>query len=197
MSSRDISRLVNIIGRLPGMGERSAARIVVHLLKQKHTVMESLIGSLSDIYKRSIKCNVCNNVDTSSPCNICSNPRRDKSLLCVVASMSDLWSIERVGFYKGVYHIINGKLSAINGISPDNIGIDKLNQRICEENICEVIIAMSADIDGQTTMFFIKDNIKNPSVKVTTLSHGMPVGGELDYLDDGTIVTAFSERKHV
>lgn len=197
MPSSEIERLISIIGRLPGMGGRSASRVVIHLLKRKHTVMENLIVTLSDVYKKSIKCEVCNNIDLKSPCSICSNHRRDDSIICVVSSISDLWSIERAGFYKGLYHVIGGKLSAIDGVTPSDLDIVNLKRRIINEGIKEVIIAMSADIDGQTTMFFIKDNIKETKVKITTLSHGMPVGGEFDYLDDGTIVAAFAERKDI
>jgi recombination protein RecR len=195
--SKDIDRLINIIARLPGMGERSAVRIVVHLLKQKHTVMETLVSSLTRVHQKSLKCEVCNNVDIVSPCAICSNTKRDRSLLCVVTSIHDMWSIERIGFYKGIYHVIGGKLSAIDGIGPEDIGMDRLNQRIAGGNIKEVILAMSVDIEGQTTMLFVRDSIKSPNVEITTLSHGVPVGGEFDYLDDGTIVTAFSERKRI
>lgn len=197
MPSSEIDRLVGMIGRLPGMGGRSASRVVVHLLKRKHTVMDNLISTLSDVYKRAIQCGVCHNVDLKSPCSVCSDQKRDKSTICVVATISDLWSIERAGFYRGVYHVIGGKLSAIDGVMPSDLDIDNLKRRISKEEINEVIIAMSADIDGQTTMFFIKDSIKDTNVKITTLSHGMPVGGEFDYLDDGTIVAAFAERKGV
>lgn len=197
MPSSDIERLISVISRFPGMGGRSAHRIVVHLLKRKHTVMETLISSLSDVYKKSVICERCNNVDTKSPCSICDDHKRDKSLICVAANISDVWSIERAGFYRGIYHIIGGKLSAIDGVRPEDLDVDKLYRRIIDEKIQEVIIATSADIDGQTTMFFIKDIIKNTGVKITTLSHGMPVGGEFDYLDDGTIIAAFTERKDI
>jgi recombination protein RecR len=197
MQSSEIERLIGIIGRLPGMGGRSAHRIIVHLLKRKNTVMESLLSSLSEVYKKSVTCQICNNVSTSSPCNICSDIKRDRSILCVVSNISDLWSIERAGFYKGLYHVIGGKLSAIDGVRPEDLDVLRLKKRIIEEQIKEVIIAMSADIDGQTTMFFVRDNIKNECPKITTLSHGMPIGGEFDYLDEGTIIAAFSERKDI
>lgn len=159
--------------------------------------MDNLISALSEVYKKAIQCEICNNIDLKSPCSICRDEQRDRSVLCVVSSISDLWSIERAGFYKGIYHIIGGKLSAIDGVMPEDLDIDNLRRRVSEGGITEVIIAMSADIDGQTTMFFIKDNIRDTNVKITTLSHGMPVGGEFDYLDDGTIVAAFAERKDI
>ncbi len=197
MSSPDIEKLISIIEKFPGMGRRSASRTVVHLLKYKHSIMETFINVLKDVYSKSVKCEICNNIDTSQPCRICLDTKRDKSSLCVVATLSDLWSIERTGFYKGLYYVTGGKLSAIDGITPQNLNTDNLKKRIIEEDIKEVIIAMSADIDGQTTMFFIKDSIKDTGVKITTLSHGMPIGGDFDYLDEGTIVAAFTERKAI
>lgn len=177
------------------MGERSAHKIVVHLLNRKNTVMENLLLTLTDVYKKSTTCRICNNICTSPICDICSDQKRDKSIICVVASISDLWFIERAGFYGGVYHVLGGKLSAVEGVRPEDLDIQKLKQRIAEEIVAEVIIAMSADIDGQTTMFFVKDYIKNAPVKITTLSHGMPIGGDFDYLDEGTIIAAFSNRR--
>jgi recombination protein RecR len=197
MQSSKIERLINIVGRLPGMGERSAHRIVVHLLSKKNTIMENLLSTLNDVYKNSTVCQICNNICSSSPCNICSDKKRDRSVICVVSSISDLWSIERAEFYNGVYHILGGKLSAIDGVRPEDLDILKLKERIIEEKPKEIILAMSADIDGQTTMFFVKDCMKDISIKITTLSHGMPIGGDFDYLDEGTIIAAFSNRKNL
>jgi recombination protein RecR len=197
MQSYEIERLISVICRLPGMGERSAHRIVVHLLNKKNTVMENLISTLSDVFKNATVCQVCNNICTSSPCNVCSDRKRDRSVICVVANISDLWFIERAGFYNGVYHVLGGKLSAIDGVRPDDLDILKLKKRIVEENPKEIIIAMSADIDGQTTMFFVRDCIRDTIDKITTLSHGMPIGGDFDYLDEGTIIAAFSNRKSI
>ena len=178
------------------MGSRSAYRIVVHLLKRKHSVMENLIKSLSETYNSAVLCPVCNNIDTSSPCHICSNLKRDHSTICVVSDISDLWSIERAGFYSGVYHVLGGKLSAIDGVKPSDLSMDKLIERIkLNKDISEIIIAMSADIDGQTTMLFVNEQLKDMGIKITVLSQGMPIGGELDYLDDGTIITAFNQRR--
>lgn len=199
MSSAEIDRLISNISRLPGMGAKSASRIVVHLLRKKQTVMDSLIRSLVDVYENSKICEVCGNVDVVSPCFVCSDHKRDNSTICVVADISDLWSIERAGFFRGKYHVLGNKLSAIDGITPDDLNISGLYDRIKSSNgeIKEVIIAMSADLDGQTTMFFINDRIKNLGVKITTLSHGVPIGSELEYLDEGTIIAAFNQRRDI
>lgn len=193
----EIGRLITIISRLPGMGNRSANRIVVHLLKKRNTVLESLIRSLSSVHADAKVCQICNNIDISSPCSICLDHKRDSDTLCVISDISDLWSIERAGGYRGKYHVLGGKLSAVEGIRPCDLNIDTLSNRIEKEAIKEVIIAMSADLDGQTTMFFIHDIVKSFGIKITTLAHGVPVGGELDYLDDGTIITAFNQRREI
>ena len=195
MSADEIERLVVTLSRLPGMGERSANRISVHLLKQKSTAMKNLIRYLVNVHDNAVECEICHNIAMMSPCSICSNQKRDSETLCVVCDISDLWSIERSGFYKGQYHVIGGKLSAINGVRPDDLHTDSLQERIVKQSVKEVIIAMSADLDGQTTMFFINDKIKKLEVKITTLSTGVPIGGELDYLDDGTIIAAFNQRR--
>lgn len=197
MSSFEIDRLINIVSRLPGMGQRSACRVVVHLLKRKHSVMENLIKTLSATYNNSVVCEICNNIDTVSPCRICANLKRDHMIVCVVSDVSDIWSVERAGFYKGTYHVLGGKLSAIDGVKPSDLSIEKLVSRIKNGDISEVIMAMSADIDGQTTMFFVRDRIKDLGCKITVLSHGMPVGGELEQLDEGTIITAFNQRRDI
>ncbi|MDR1476421.1 MAG: recombination mediator RecR [Holosporales bacterium] len=195
----EIEKLVNCIGRLPGMGFRSAMRIVVHLLKRKQTVMDHLIKSLISVFENARECEICGNVDVKPVCFVCLDKKRDFSTLCVVSDISDLWAIERTGFYRGLYHVLGGKLSAIDGIRPEDLDISRLCRRISEstttnELIREVIIAMSADLDGQTTMFFVKDEIKGLNVKITTLSHGVPVGSDLEGLDDGTLIAAFKHR---
>ena len=195
MSSGDIEKLISQFSRFPVMGSRSALRSVIYLLKKKETLMASFIKNLEFVYSNSKVCEICGNIDNSSPCHICSDKKRDNSVICVVSDISDLWSIERAGFYRGLYHVLGNKLSAINGVSPEDLNIDNLMKRIV--NVKEVIIAMSADLDGQTTMFFVNDKIKYLGVKVTTLSHGIPIGSELEYLDDGTIVAAFSQRRDI
>lgn len=195
MSSEDIEKLISQFSRFPGMGSRSALRSVIYLLKKKETVMSSFIKNLEAVYLNSKVCKICGNIDNTSPCHICSDKKRDNSTICVVADISDLWSIERAGFYRGLYHVLGNKLSAINGISPEDLNITSLIDRL--SNVKEVVIAMSADLDGQTTIFFINDKIKHLNLKITTLSHGVPIGSELEYLDDGTIIAAFNQRRDI
>jgi recombination protein RecR len=162
--------------------------------------MNHLIKSLTDVFENVKECGICGNIDVKSTCFICLDKKRDFSTLCVVSDISDLWAIERTGFYRGRYHVLGGKLSAIDGVRPEDLNITRLYRRVCEsedsddEAIREVIIAMSADLDGQTTMFFVKDKLKELSVKITTLSHGVPIGSDLEGLDDGTLIAAFKHR---
>jgi recombination protein RecR len=180
------------------MGYRSAVRFVVYLLRKKHTAMKYIIDTLQRVYDNSAICEICGNVDVSNVCAICSNQKRDDSTLCVVADIADLWSIERIGFYSGKYHVLGGKLSAVNGVLPSDLSVDKLCERIVSTGtVKEVIMATSADIDGQATALFVNDRIKNLNVQVTILAHGVPVGGELEYLDNGTIIAAFKQRHDI
>ena len=194
MQTGELEKLVMSMSRLPGMGDRSATRVVVHLLKQQKSIMGTLIKSLTDVYEKATVCQACNNIDITSPCAICSDKKRDRSLVCVVADISDLWSIERAGFFCGVYHILGGKLSAMDGVLPSDLETEKLCSRLQSGEVQEVILAMSADLDGQTTLFFVQEKIKDFAIKITTLSHGIPIGWDLDYLDNGTIMTAFNKR---
>lgn len=198
MLSADINNLITLIGRLPGMGERSATRIVIHLLKHKGSVLKSLIGLLVKAETHSVVCKVCNNVDIGDVCSICSNKRRNDSLLCVVCDISDLWSIEMANFFDGTYHVLGGKLSAIDGVTPSDLNMDGLLKRISSGTIQEVIIATSADIDGQTTLYYVHHQLQNyPNIKITTLAHGVPIGTTFEYLDQNTIITAFNRRMAV
>ena len=176
------------------MGSRSALRIVLHLLRHKETVLSQLISSLNEIKDNIVECDICNNIDTCNPCSICCDHARDSSTMCVVSDIADLWAIENAGFYNGKYHVLGNKLSAVSGITPDDIDINGLHKRTNTPEIKEVIIALSADLDGQTTMFYIKDRLSDSDVKITTLSHGVPIGSDLEYLDNGTIITAFNQR---
>jgi recombination protein RecR len=176
-------------------------RIVVHLLKRRDTVMNHLIKSLIDVFENAKECEICGNIDIKPVCFVCSDKKRDFSTLCVVSDISDLWAIERTGFYRGRYHVLGGKLSAIDGVRPEDLDIARLCGRVSESTtksedgeIREVIIAMSADLDGQTTMFFVKDKLKELDVKITTLSHGVPIGSDLEGLDEGTLIAAFKHR---
>jgi recombination protein RecR len=184
------------------MGFRSAMRVVVHLLKRRNTVMDHLIKSLFDVFENATECEICGNMDVKPVCFVCSDKKRDFSTLCVVSDIADLWAIERTGFYRGRYHVLGGKLSAIDGVRPEDLDIERLCGRISDsaknpdddEIIREVIIAMSADLDGQTTMFFVKDKMKELNIKITTLSHGVPIGSDLEGLDEGTLIAAFKNR---
>jgi recombination protein RecR len=161
--------------------------------------MEYFLKSLTSVYEDSKVCSICGNIDVRETCQICADHKRDNSILCVVADISDLWSIERAEFFHGKYHVLGGKLSSINGVMPEDLSVDRLCSRIKASNgeIQEIIIAMSADLDGQTTTFFVNDKIKELGVKTTTLAHGIPVSSDLEYLDDGTIITAFDQRKDI
>ena len=194
----EIEKLVTYFSRLPGMGSRSALRIVLHLLKRKNTVLRGIIDSLQTVYDSAKVCEVCGNIDVETPCSICKNKQRDDSMVCVVADIADLWTIERAGFYKGKYHVLGNKLSAIEGITPDDINISGLYRRLTNgSSISEIIMALSSDLDGQTTLFFVKDKIEKLGIKITTLAQGVPIGSDLEYLDNGTIFAAFSQRHDI
>ncbi|MBQ8651489.1 MAG: recombination protein RecR [Alphaproteobacteria bacterium] len=197
MQEGDIERLTTSIARLPGMGTRSANRLVLHLLRNKNSIFRKVIEDLQVVYQNTSVCSICGNIDTLSPCSICQDKKRDKKTICVVSDVTDVWSIERASFYRGLYHVIGGKLSAIDGVTPADLNVDQLRERIETTEVDEVIIAMSADIDGQTTMHFINNAIKDIDINITTLACGMPIGGELENLDDGTIMTAFNQRKGI
>ena len=188
MSGSHIEQLIKVIAKLPSLGTRSARRIVLHLLKKRESVIPQLITSLQDVYNNIKVCEVCGNYDTTSE-------TREKSTLCIVQDISDLWALERGGLYKGQYHILGGVLSAIEGITPDDLNIDKLLQRIEKKEITEIIIALPATVDGQITMHYISSLLKDKNIKISTLAQGIPVGGELDYMDDGTIKLALDMRK--
>lgn len=195
MSGQHIENLIKVISKLPSLGTRSARRIVLHLLKKKENVIPQLITSLQAVYDNIKVCEVCGNYDTVSPCSICSSQTREKGTLCIIQDISDLWALERGGLYKGTYHILGGVLSAIEGITPDDLNIDKLLIRIEQEAINEIILALPATVDGQITMHYISSLLKDKDIKLSTLAQGIPVGGELDYMDDGTIKLALDMRK--
>lgn len=193
--SHDIDVLIQKISRLPGLGPRSARRIVLHLLKNKERNLEPMLMSMKNVFERVKTCPVCNNIDTfTEKCSICSDNTRRKDIICVVESVSDLWAIDRTSCFSGQYHVLKGLLSSIEDRGPEVLLLDSLKKR-CEENkVTEIIIALSATVEGQTTDLYIKNFFKNSNIKVTSLARGIPIGGELDYLDDGTLLTAFSAR---
>ena len=197
MSGQYIEDLIKIIAKFPSLGSRSARRIVLHLLKKKETQIPQLIKALQDVYDNIKVCEICGNYDTETPCSICSSSTREQNTLCVVQDISDLWALERGGLYRGKYHVLGGVLSAIEGVTPEDLNIDKLIQRIDTEEIAEIILALPATVDGQITMHYISSLLKDKPVKVSTLAQGIPVGGELDYMDDGTIKLALDLRKQI
>ena len=197
MAGQEIEKLVKIIAKLPALGTRSSRRIVLHLLKKRDTAFLPLIEALQDVAEHIKNCEICGNFDTLSPCSVCSSEKRDHTTVCVVQDVADLWAMERVGFYRGVYHVLGGVLSALDGISPEDLNIEKLMERIDSGQINEVILALPATVDGQITSHYLVSRLKNFDIKVTTLAQGIPVGAELDYMDEGTIQLAINSRKEM
>lgn len=193
----EIERLINTLAKLPGMGPRSARRAVLAMMKSKDKVMRPLLLALSDAIDKVHPCTVCGNIDSIDPCAICIDDKRDQGLVCVVEDVSDLWALERSHAHKGVYHVLGGTLSAIDGVGPDDLNIPKLIKKAASNQVREVIVATNATVDGQTTANYISDQLANCNVTLTRLAHGVPVGGELDYLDDGTLTAAMHARRPV
>ena len=197
MVSNEIENLINILSKLPGLGPRSARRAVLDLLKKRDALGTPLIKALTVALSNSVICCLCGNVDTINPCQLCEDPKRDVGLICVVEDIADLWALERAKVFKGHYHVLGGVLSALDGIGPDDLNIASLIERIGEGKTREVILATSATVDGQTTAHYITDRLVGTNIEVTELAHGVPVGGELDYLDDGTLGAALKDRRRV
>ena len=195
MNNSEIDNLISLLSRLPGIGPRSARRMALNLLKQPETLMKPLAESLITTANSIMNCNTCGNLDTEEICSICVDERRDISIIIVVEEIADLWALERAAIHKGKYHVLGGTLSAIDGVGPDDLGINSLIQRANDPEVDEIILALNATIDGQTTAYFITDQLKDCNVKVSRLAHGVPVGGELDYMDDGTLQTALQSRQ--
>tara|TARA_B100000242_G_scaffold83022_1_gene55276 strand:+ start:3730 stop:4323 length:594 start_codon:yes stop_codon:yes gene_type:complete len=195
MNNSEIDNLISLLSRLPGIGPRSARRMALNLLKQPESLMKPLAESLITTADSIRNCNTCGNLDTEEICSICVDERRDISIIIVVEEIADLWALERAAIHKGKYHVLGGTLSAIDGVGPDDLGINSLIQRANDPEVDEIILALNATIDGQTTAYFITDQLKGCNVKVSRLAHGVPVGGELDYMDDGTLQTALQSRQ--
>ncbi|PHZ86644.1 recombination mediator RecR [Paremcibacter congregatus] len=191
----ELDQLIQLLSKLPGLGPRSARRAALQLIKRKDSIMRPLSTALAEVAEHVNPCSTCGNLDTSDPCHICEGDRRDRTTICVVEDVADLWALERSGTYRGLYHVIGGTLSALDGVGPDDLNISPLIERAREDLVTEVIIATNATVDGQTTAHYITDRLKDSSVTVTRLAHGVPVGGELDYLDDGTLTAAMSSRR--
>lgn len=197
MAEQDIDRLVQLLAKLPGLGPRSARRAVLQLLKRRESLLQPLAAALADAGDRVRACTTCGNLDTIDPCAICADPRRDSSQLCIVEDVADLWALERTASFKGKYHVLGGTLSALDGVGPDDLNIPALIARAVENPGAEVILATSATVDGQTTAHYIADRLREHGIRVSGLAHGVPVGGELDFLDDGTIAAAIRDRRPV
>jgi len=197
MASPEIDALTQALARLPGLGPRSARRAVLHLLKRRETALSPLVRALQAVEANMASCHICGNVDTRDPCGVCTDPRRDATQLCVVEEVADLWALDRARLFPGRYHVLGGRLSALDGVRPEDLNIDGLVSRIAAGGVEEVILAMNATLEGQTTMHYVADRLENMGVKVTQLAHGVPVGGELDYLDEGTLAQALKARRPV
>ncbi|HWC63252.1 MAG TPA: recombination mediator RecR [Rhizomicrobium sp.] len=191
-SGSEIERLIQLLAKLPGLGPRSARRAALVLLKKRDLLLEPLASALEAAAAATRNCEICGNLDTISPCGICRDPRRDPHLLCVVEDVADLWALERAGVFRGRYHVLGGALSALDGITPERLNIASLLERV-KQGVEEVVLAMNATVEGQTTAHYLMDHLTG--MKVTRLAHGVPVGGELDYLDEGTLSAAFKARR--
>jgi len=195
MASPEIEALTQALARLPGLGPRSARRAVLHLLKKRDAALGPLREALTAVDERLQNCTVCGNVDTTNPCGICADPRRDQRALCVVEEVADLWALDRSRLFPGRFHVLGGRLSALEGIRPEDLSIDGLVRRIEAGGVDEVVLAMNATLEGQTTAHYIAERIERFPIRVTQLAHGLPVGGELDYLDEGTLAQALRARR--
>lgn len=193
-NNEPLDHLIRQLASLPGLGGRSARRIALHLLSKRQAAMIPLANALQDAAENVKECKKCGNLDMRDPCSICSDEKRANGQLCVVAQVSDLWAIERTGAYKGRYFVLGGVLSALDGVGPEDLGLYDLVDKVRLEDYKEIILALSATVDGQSTAHYIADMLADIDVSITRLAHGVPVGGELDYLDDGTITTALNAR---
>jgi recombination protein RecR len=197
MASQEIEALTAALSRLPGLGPRSARRAVLWLIKRRETALVQVLDALAAVRTSLVECHVCGNVDTTDPCGICADPRRDARGLCVVEEVADLWALDRARLFAGRYHVLGGKLSALDGVRPEDLAIDQLLARVEAGGIDEVLLAMNATLEGQTTAHYIAERLEAFPVRVTQLAHGLPVGGELDYLDEGTLAQAIRARRPV
>jgi recombination protein RecR len=190
----EIERLIQLLARLPGLGPRSARRAALHLVRRRADLMEPLSGALADALAKIEVCRICGNVDTRDPCTVCADSSRDPAILVVVENVADLWALERAGVVSGRYHVLGGTLSPLDGVGPDDLNLKSLVSRVHGGEVKEVLLALNATVDGQTTAHYVTDLLRDSGVKVTRLAHGVPVGGELDYLDEGTLAAAVRQR---
>ena len=194
MAENQIDSLIQLLAKLPGLGPRSARRAVLHLMKRRESLLVPLTKALEDAGENLTTCSTCGNIDTRDPCGVCRNPKRNDALICVVEDVADLWALERTPSFGGRFHILGGTLSALDGIGPEDLNIAGLLKRAREEVVQEVILATNATVDGQTTAHYIAERLSDCNVKVSGLAHGVPIGGELDYLDEGTLSAALKAR---
>ena len=195
MAATEIEHLIRLLAKLPGLGPRSARRLALHLLKRPEAALAPLAAALSLAAETVRSCSRCGNLDSRDPCAICADPRRDESLVCVVEAVADLWALERAGAFRGLYHVLGGTLSALDGVGPEDLAIPRLIARAREPRVTEVIIATGATVDGQTTAHYLTDRLADCAVAVSRLAQGVPIGGELEYLDDGTLAAALKSRR--
>jgi len=193
-ASTSVDALIGLLAKLPGLGPRSARRVVLHLIKRREALMAPLAEAMSEVAASIRVCSSCANLDTADPCRICRDPRRDDSQLCVVEDVADLWALDRAELFGGRYHVLGGTLSALDGVGPEDLTISKLVERAQAPEVREIILALDATVDAQTTAHYITERLAGLDVSVTALAHGLPVGGELDYLDDGTLAAALKAR---
>ena len=190
----EIERLIQLLARMPGLGPRSARRAALHLIKKRDTLLAPLSEAMRVASERIVVCSTCGNVDTSDPCTICADPQRDPGIIVVVEDVSDLWALERAGALNARYHVLGGVLSPLDGVRPEHLNLDRLVARASAPGVSEILLALNATVDGQTTAHYITELLAHLPVRVTRLAHGVPVGGELDYLDEGTLSAAIRQR---
>ncbi|WP_291297744.1 recombination mediator RecR [Elioraea sp.] len=191
----ELERLILLLGKLPGLGPRSARRAALALLQKRDSVMRPLAEAMAAAAEAIRPCSVCGNLDTTDPCGLCADERRDRATICVVETVGDLWALERAHAHQGVYHVLGGTLSALAGQRPDDLAIEGLVRRVAAGGVREVILATSATVDGQTTAHYVAERLRESGIALSRLSHGVPVGGELGYLDDGTLTAALASRR--
>lgn len=193
----EIENLIALLGRMPGLGPRSARRAVLHLIKKREQLMRPLAKAMAEVAEKILVCTECGNLDTVSPCTICADPRRDAAMICVVEEVGDLWALEKAGVINSRYHVLGGTLSPLDGIGPDDLSIGKLVERARTPGVSEVLLALNATVEGQTTAHYISAELESAGLTISRLAHGVPVGGELDYLDEGTLAAAIKSRRPV
>ena len=197
MAGPEIERLIQLLAKLPGLGPRSARRAALHLVKRRETLLDPLARALADAAERVRACSVCGNLDSADPCAICTDAKRDASTICVVEEVADLWALERAQTFAGRYHVLGGTLSALDGVGPEDLNVAGLIARARAPEVTEIILALNATVEGQTTAHYLSDRLADCGVAISRLAHGVPVGGELDYLDEGTLAQALRARRPV